>query len=100
LKTEKERSGSLARTRVEFGWENLCLGEENRCAKQISEQGKEIHEVAEGMLRELVVGAVDLGSFVEVLRGCGKTFKTGDALDLANCLAQLLDDPRLPKSTA
>ena len=49
--------------------------------------------VAEGMLRGFAVVAADLGSFVEVLGDCGKTFKTGDALDLANCLAQLLDDP-------
>ena len=28
--------------------ENLCLGEENRCAKQISEQGKEVHEEVRG----------------------------------------------------
>lgn len=49
--------------------------------------------VAENMLRGLAVVASDLGSFVEVLGDCGKTFKTGDAIDLANCLAQLLDDP-------
>lgn len=54
--------------------------------------------VAESMLRGLAVVASDLGSFVEVLGDCGKTFKTGDALDLANCLAQLLDDPAARQS--
>jgi len=49
--------------------------------------------VAENMLRELAVVASDLGSFVEVLVDWGKTFKTGDATDLANCLAQLFADP-------
>jgi len=49
--------------------------------------------VVEGMLRGLGVVASDLGSFVEVLGDCGKTFKTGSARDLANCLAQLLDNP-------
>ncbi len=49
--------------------------------------------LAESMLRGLAVVASDLGAFVEVLGGCGKTFKTGEALELASCLTRLLDDP-------
>jgi len=49
--------------------------------------------VAENMLRGFPVVASDLGAFVEILGGAGKTFRTGDAADLALRLAELLDDP-------
>lgn len=49
--------------------------------------------VAENMLQGLPVVVSDQGAFVEVLGGTGKVFKTGDASDLALCLAELLDNP-------
>lgn len=49
--------------------------------------------VAENMLRALPIVASDLGAFVELLGGCGLTFRTGDAAALAVSLGRLLDDP-------
>lgn len=51
--------------------------------------------VAESMLLALPIVASDLGAFVEVLGGCGLTFRTGDAAALAASLGRLLDDPLL-----
>src|SRR6266446_991013 len=48
--------------------------------------------LAENMLRGIPVLASDLGSFVEVLGDSGRTFRTGDAPDLARQMALLLDD--------
>jgi glycogen synthase len=49
--------------------------------------------VAENMARGLPVVASDLGAFREVLADAGLTFRVGDAKDLAEQLAKLLDDP-------
>jgi len=49
--------------------------------------------LAENMLRGIPVLASDLGSFVEVLGDAGRTFRRGDASDLARQMALLLDDP-------
>jgi glycogen synthase len=48
--------------------------------------------LAENMLRGIPVLASDLGSFVEVLGDSGRTFRTGDASDLARQMALLLND--------
>jgi glycosyltransferase involved in cell wall biosynthesis len=48
--------------------------------------------VAENMARGLPVVASDLGAFVEVLGGAGLTFRIGDPVDLASCLARFLND--------
>jgi glycogen(starch) synthase len=49
--------------------------------------------IAENMLRGIPILASDLGAFVEVLGDAGRTFKTGDSVDLAGQIMQLLDDP-------
>jgi len=49
--------------------------------------------IAENMLRGIPILASDLGAFVEVLGDAGRTFKTGDSVDLARQIVQLLDDP-------
>jgi glycogen synthase len=49
--------------------------------------------LAENMLRGIPVLASDLGAFVEVLGDAGRTFRTGDSVDLARQIVQLLDDP-------
>src|SRR5258706_11361671 len=49
--------------------------------------------LVENMLRGIPVLASDLGAFVEVLGDSGRTFRTGDASDLARQMALLLDDP-------
>ncbi len=49
--------------------------------------------LAENMLRGIPILASDLGAFDEVLGDAGRTFKTGDAADLARQIVQLLDDP-------
>jgi glycogen(starch) synthase len=49
--------------------------------------------VAENMLRGLPVIASDLGAFSEVTGNAGMLFRTGDAVDLARCLGELLRDP-------
>jgi glycogen(starch) synthase len=48
--------------------------------------------LAENMVRGIPVLASDLGSFVEVLGDSGRTFRRGDASDLARQMALLLDD--------
>jgi glycosyltransferase involved in cell wall biosynthesis len=48
--------------------------------------------VAENMMRGIPVVASDLGSFVEVLGDSGRTFRTGDAAELAQQIALLLQD--------
>jgi glycosyltransferase involved in cell wall biosynthesis len=50
---------------------------------------------AENMLRGLPVVASDLGALAEVLGDAGRTFRTGNAADLAARLASLLDDQEL-----
>jgi glycogen synthase len=50
---------------------------------------------AENMLRGLPVIASDLGALAEVLDGGGRTFRTGDAADLASKLVTLLEDGSL-----
>jgi glycogen(starch) synthase len=54
--------------------------------------------VAENMLRGLPVVASNLGAFVEVLGAAGLTFETGNATELAEQLARLLDEPGLRSS--
>jgi len=54
--------------------------------------------VAENMLRGLPVVASDLGAFVEVLGETGVTFRAGDAQELAQVLARLLENPALAGS--
>ena len=49
--------------------------------------------IAENMLRGIPILASDLGAFVEVLGDAGRTFKTGDSVDLARQIVRLLDDP-------
>jgi glycosyltransferase involved in cell wall biosynthesis len=49
--------------------------------------------VAENMQRGLPVIASDLGAFVEVLGEAGKTFRVGDARELAQRIASLLKSP-------
>jgi len=51
--------------------------------------------VAENMLRGLPVLASDLGAFVEVLGSREQTFRTGDAVDLARKLEQVLKEPAM-----
>jgi glycosyltransferase involved in cell wall biosynthesis len=51
--------------------------------------------VAENMSRGLPVIASNLGAFKEVLGSAGLTFRVGDANDLAQKLAELLDDSAL-----
>jgi len=51
--------------------------------------------VAENMSRGLPIIASDLGAFIEVLGDAGLTFRTGDANDLTDQLARLLEDSRL-----
>jgi phosphatidylinositol alpha-mannosyltransferase len=51
--------------------------------------------VAENMQRGLPVIASDLGAFVEVLGEAGKTFRVGDAVELAQCIADLLKSPEV-----
>jgi glycosyltransferase involved in cell wall biosynthesis len=51
--------------------------------------------VAENMLRGLPIVVSDLGAFREVVGDTALTFRTGDAKDLANKIAQLLSDPPL-----
>jgi glycogen synthase len=48
--------------------------------------------VAENMLRGLPVVASDLGSFAEVLGNTGRTFATGNSMDLARQIMSLLAD--------
>jgi glycosyltransferase involved in cell wall biosynthesis len=48
--------------------------------------------LAENMLRGIPVLASDLGAFLEVLGDAGRTFRTGDSVDLAHQIVQLLDD--------
>ena len=54
--------------------------------------------VAENMQRGLPVIASDLGAFVEVLGEAGKTFRMGDAQELAQCIANLLKSPEVMAS--
>jgi glycogen(starch) synthase len=54
--------------------------------------------VAENMARGVPVVASDLGAFKEVLGEAGTTFRVGDANDLAQELAKILDDPDLASS--
>jgi len=49
--------------------------------------------IVENMIRGIPILASDLGAFVEVLGDAGRTFKTGDPVDLARQIVQLLDDP-------
>src|SRR5208283_3642212 len=49
--------------------------------------------IAENMLRGIPILASDLGAFVEVLGDAGRTFRTGDSVDLAHQIVRLLDDP-------
>jgi len=49
--------------------------------------------IAENMLRGIPILASDLGAFVEVLGHAGRTFRTGDSVDLAHQIVRLLDDP-------
>jgi glycosyltransferase involved in cell wall biosynthesis len=49
--------------------------------------------VAENMLRGIPVLASDIGAFVEVLGDAGRTFRTGNSVDLTRQIVQLLDDP-------
>jgi len=49
--------------------------------------------IVENMLRGIPILASDLGAFVEVLGDAGRTFRTGDSVDLARQIVQLLDDP-------
>lgn len=51
--------------------------------------------VAENMSRGLPIVASDLGAFTEVLGDAGLTFRIGNASDLADQLARLLDDSAL-----
>ncbi len=54
--------------------------------------------VAENMRNGLPVIASDLGAFSEVLGGTGLLFKTGDALDLAERIAEALATPEQTKA--
>ena len=54
--------------------------------------------LAENMRRGLPVIASDLGAFVEVLGEAGKTFRVGDAAELAQCIADLLKSPEVMTS--
>jgi glycosyltransferase involved in cell wall biosynthesis len=51
--------------------------------------------LAENMSRGLPIVASNLGSFAEVLGDAGLTFRVGDAQDLAQQIARLLDDSAL-----
>ena len=61
----------------------------------VPSQGGEVFGlvVAENMFRGLPVVASNLGAFVEVIGDAGIVFRTGDAADLAQRLAELLGDP-------
>jgi glycogen synthase len=49
--------------------------------------------VVENMQRGIPVVASDLGALVEVIGNCGVTFRTGDAVSLAETLSELMDRP-------
>ena len=51
--------------------------------------------IAENMLRGKAIVASDLGAFSEVLDNAGLKFRTGDALDLAARIAELIENPRV-----
>ena len=50
--------------------------------------------IAENMLRGIPVLASDIGAFKEVLQEAGRTFRKGDASDLACQIGLLLDNPQ------
>jgi phosphatidylinositol alpha-mannosyltransferase len=53
--------------------------------------------IAENMLRGKAIVASDLGAFSEVLDNAGLKFRTGDALDLAARISELIENPRLAR---
>jgi glycosyltransferase involved in cell wall biosynthesis len=53
--------------------------------------------IAENMLRGKAIVASDLGAFSEVLGDAGLKFHTGDALDLATRISELIEDPLLAR---
>ena len=53
--------------------------------------------IAENMLRGKAIVASDLGAFSEVLDSAGLKFRTGDALDLAARISELIENPRLAR---
>jgi glycosyltransferase involved in cell wall biosynthesis len=53
--------------------------------------------IAENMLRGKAIVASDLGAFSEVLDNAGLKFRTGDALDLAARISELIKNPPLAR---